>query len=92
MNAKSSDLKKFSDFKHQRSMVQIAYFINALQNIYKKHGTRKSFNREDMKEGIANFRKVFFELSHPSRTKKHVSNPGENSAAKRYPKMDGPKG
>ena len=36
-----------------------------------------------MQSAIHEFKKVFFEISHPLRTQKHVSDPLKNSAAKR---------
>lgn len=36
-----------------------------------------------IKDAITHFRQLFFEIHHPSRTLKHISNPTENSAAKR---------
>lgn len=66
------------------------YFFAALKNIYQKHGGlekvfSKNINKKtiDLKEQIINFRHVFFELNHPLRTLKHISNPADNSAAKR---------
>jgi uncharacterized protein (TIGR02757 family) len=68
----------------------LVFFILSLQNIYKKkNGLEILFTNgmkagaSDLQESIVNFRKVFFEIPHPLRTLKHVSNPAENSAAKR---------
>ena len=36
-----------------------------------------------MQKSIHHFRAMFFEIDHPERTKKHVSDPFNNSAAKR---------
>ena len=38
---------------------------------------------ESLEKAIIAFRSVFFEKDFPYRTQKHVSNPGDNSAAKR---------
>lgn len=68
----------------------LRYFILALRNIYKKHGGLEAvFSKGSSKAGftldtsIVNFRNTFFELEHPHRTQKHVSNPAEGSSAKR---------
>jgi len=36
-----------------------------------------------MPQSISHFKKIFFEINHPSRTRKHVSDPVEGSSAKR---------
>ncbi len=66
----------------------LGYFIKSLQNIYLNHGGleavfAKHATGENMQTAISGFKKVFFELSHPSRTQKHVSDPLKGSAAKR---------
>lgn len=92
LNFKNNDLKRFKKFKHRTfNGVDCVYFIKALQNIYKNHnGLEKIFNFSNWREKggeakatITNFRNVFFELPHPDRTQKHISNPTEGSAAKR---------
>ena len=37
----------------------------------------------DLQKRIHQFKKIFFELDHPARTKKHISDPLKGSAAKR---------
>jgi uncharacterized protein (TIGR02757 family) len=89
MNVKEKEFKRFADFKHRTfNGVDTIFFIKSLQNIYKNHGgLQQSFNfygKEDvLKNSITKFRELFFSISHPSRTGKHVSNPSENSASKR---------
>ena len=63
-------------------------FFLALSNIYKHHqGLEAVFSENStphsMQPAIHAFKKVFFEISHQSRTQKHVSDPLKNSAAKR---------
>ncbi len=63
-------------------------FINGLQNCYKKHhGLENIFtkNQEEnsMQQSITIFKNLFFEINHLPRTQKHISNPLNNSAAKR---------
>jgi uncharacterized protein (TIGR02757 family) len=91
LNHTEADLKLFKTFVHRTfNGLDCVYFIKALQNIYTNHrGIEKIFadgiNDTDTHpaNGINAFRKMFFELTHPVRTLKHVSSPADNSAAKR---------
>ena len=80
------DLIRFTDFKHRTfNSIDISFFIVSLKNIYNKHnGLEEVFsNSENMQTNISHFKQVFFEIEHPERTTKHVSDPLKNSAAKR---------
>jgi len=91
LNAKAKDLKRFDDFVHRTfNGVDAVFFMRSLQHIYKKHGSlERVFSAFQQQEpavtlnSIMHFREVFFSIPHPARTGKHVSNPGENSSAKR---------
>ena len=90
LNFKEPDLKTFENFVHRTfNATDLIYFLNALQHIYKNHGgLEKVFSQEyektkDIFDTITLFHNVFFELDHPLRTKKHLSNPAKGSAAKR---------
>jgi uncharacterized protein (TIGR02757 family) len=88
LSAKKKDLLRFETFVHRTfNGTDAIFFITSLQNIYKKHGgLEQVFNQPGLKtvsESIMNFRSVFFSISHPERTGKHISNPAENSSAKR---------
>ncbi len=85
MSEKTKDLKRFDGFVHRTfNSVDAVFFMKSLQNIYKKHGgLEKAFSNPDCKEAISNFRTLFFSIDYPHRTGKHVSNPSENSSAKR---------
>jgi uncharacterized protein (TIGR02757 family) len=90
MSAKEKDLKKFESFVHRTfNGTDVVFFIRSLQNIYKKHGGLEkafSLNKSDEQSvlnSIMNFRHIFFSIDYPERTKKHVSNPEDNSSAKR---------
>ena len=68
--------------------VDAIYFCKALQNIYIKYGGLEPLLLNKSRainyfESLAHFKTVFFELKHPLRTRKHISNPLNNSAAKR---------
>ena len=59
-----------------------------LKTIYKHHKGMESVLKPSIgdvnyQNSIANFKQIFFELSHESRTEKHISNPLKNSAAQR---------
>ena len=90
LSAEQKDFKKFDAFVHRTfNGVDAVYFMKALQNIYKMHGGLEkvflpsSNNGETTLNAITNFRKIFFSIEHPHRTGKHISNPAENSSAKR---------
>jgi len=65
------------------------YFITALQHIYRQlGGLEEVFNagyipNHSIKESIHNFRNVFFSFDHFQRTRKHIADPMNGSAAKR---------
>ncbi len=92
MSAREKDLKRFDNFKHRTfNGIDAVFFLKSLQNIYKEHkGLQEVFlfgssqkAEYTLLEAIMNFRSVFFSIPFPSRTGKHVSNPSENSSAKR---------
>lgn len=63
-------------------------FIKGLQHIYKNHdGLENVFHKHQdetsMQKSIHEFKKLFFEIDHQYRTQKHISDPLNNSAAKR---------
>ncbi len=66
----------------------LAFFVKALRNIYKNYGGIENiFNQyatnDSLQPAIHHFRKHFFEIKHPERTEKHVSDPFKGSAAKK---------
>ncbi|PRX49790.1 TIGR02757 family protein [Salegentibacter salegens] len=89
LNHSESDLESLTGFVHRTfNETDLIYFISALKNIYKHHGGIESIftqnaEKASLQPAIHEFKKVFFELPHPSRTQKHVSDPLKNSAAKR---------
>lgn len=94
MNAREKDLKRFENFKHRTfNGVDAVFFLKSLQNIYKKLGglqqafllDKQAFIDKDFSllKSITHFRSVFFSIPFPERTGKHVSNPAQNSSAKR---------
>ncbi len=89
MNHSERDLKDLSGFVHRTfNGVDLQYFVKALHHIYSYHqGLENVFNKHVQDEflytAIHEFKKVFFELPHPQRTEKHISDPLNSSAAKR---------
>ncbi|WP_026715140.1 TIGR02757 family protein [Flavobacterium daejeonense] len=89
MSHSESNLDQLGSFVHRTFNGQdFIGFIQSLQNIYKNHdGLEAVFakNQEEisMQKSISEFKKIFFEIPHLSRTQKHISNPLNNSAAKR---------
>lgn len=89
LNHKKTDLDKLRPFVHRTfNGNDCIQFIKSLQNIYQNHDGLESVfakngEKDSLQTSISNFKKVFFEKEHLQRTKKHVSDPLKNSAAKR---------
>ena len=89
INHQKSDLKPFKNFVHRTFNSEDLYqFIQSLEHIYKKHqGLEKTLaiigEKTTYIEAIHNLKNIFFEIPHLQRTKKHISDPLKNSAAKR---------
>ena len=83
------ELAKISAFVHRTfNGTDLHYFIKSLRNIYLNHGGlegvfKKYQAKRTLQPAISNFKSVFFELPHPKRTEKHISDPNKGSAAKR---------
>lgn len=86
---KESDLQRLVPFVHRTfNGYDLIQFIKSLEHIYKSHdGLEMVFAKHAEKTALQNsihqFKNTFFELEHLQRTKKHVSDPLKNSAAKR---------
>ncbi len=90
MSHTEKDLKSLLSFKHRTfNGIDAVFFIQALQNIYKFHGGPEQVfitgyeKEKNIYSAISYFRRIFFEIPHPERTGKHISNVEKNSAAKR---------
>ena len=89
MSHSETDLQRLDTFVHRTfNGLDFATFIRSLKNIYKNHqGLESVFAKNkdttDMQKSITDFKKIFFEVQHDYRTQKHVSDPSNNSAAKR---------
>ena len=89
MEAQESEIERFSGFVHRTfNDTDLTYFVRALRYIYKNHsGLEELFalhaEPDSLQPSIAAFKKTFFEIPHPKRSVKHVSDPSRGSAAKR---------
>ncbi len=89
MHHNDMQLERLDSFVHRTfNGTDFSFFIKSLQNIYKNHhGLEpiflKNAEKDSLQKSIAEFKIIFFEIEHPERTQKHVSNPLKNSAAKR---------
>lgn len=89
MSFNESKIEKLENFVHRTfNAVDFSSFIYGLQHIYKNHNGLESIfakNQTDnsLQASISEFKKLFFEINHQSRTQKHISDPTNNSAAKR---------
>jgi uncharacterized protein (TIGR02757 family) len=89
MSHNEEDLLRLESFVHRTFNAQdFGTFITSLKNIYENHnGLEAVFSQkkesETMQQRISEFKKIFFEVPHLYRTQKHVSDPMNNSAAKR---------
>lgn len=89
MNHSKEDLKNLVGFVHRTfNAKDLECFVKGLQHIYKHHnGLEHALSIKDdanhYKKPISDFKKLFFEIAHLDRTRKHISDPEKNSAAKR---------
>lgn len=89
MNHSENDLISLDNFVHRTfNGIDLKYFVQSLKNVYLEHkGLEAIFNKyaeaKSLQMSIHQFKQLFFELPHPSRSQKHVSDPLKNSAAKR---------
>lgn len=89
MSHTDNDLEALESFVHRTfNGGDFSTFIKSLKHIYQNHGGLESvFNKhqetDSMQKSIHEFKKLFFEIPHQNRTQKHISDPLNNSAAKR---------
>lgn len=88
MNASNSQIDTIDNIVHRTfNSEDFRYFIKALRNIYTNHqGLEKVFSNNadlNLQERLSNFKKIFFQLEHPLRTTKHISDPLKGSSSKR---------
>jgi len=89
INHRDRDLKGIDGCIHRTYFAEdFIYFIEALKYIYlEKGGIEAVFaryqNDVSLQPAIHEFGKIFFELPHNQRTRRHLSDPYKGSAAKR---------
>lgn len=89
MNHSESDLERLIPFVHRTfNGNDFVQFIKGLKHVYTKHdGLESVFSihaeLNSTQFAIHKFKSIFFELPHLERSRKHVSDPLNNSAAKR---------
>jgi uncharacterized protein (TIGR02757 family) len=90
LNFKTNDLGRFIHFKHRTfNGEDCVFFIRSLRNIYLKHGGLGNLlqnlylQHKNIVGVLSHFRNIFFEISYPDRTQKHVANVLKGASAKR---------
>ena len=84
------DLIPFKGFVHRTfNEFDLLCFFYSLRNIYENHGgleavfSKGGGRSRDIRKALIHFHNVFFEIPHLNRSRKHLGNPAEGSAAKR---------
>ena len=81
INHSEKDLKKLLKFVHRTfNGYDFIQFITSLRHIYINYGGlekvfAENIKNQSMHNSIHEFKKIFFEIPHTERTKKHVSDP-----------------
>ena len=89
MSHQEHHLERLESFVHRTfNGEDFKYFITALKHIYSNHGGLESIfiNHQtefSLQPAIHALNKIFFEIEHPQRTRKHVADPMKGSVAKR---------
>jgi uncharacterized protein (TIGR02757 family) len=89
MSHNNQQLERLDGFVHRTfNHIDLVQFIKSLKHIYENKGGLEvlfsSFATEDsVQPAIHHFKKTFFEIQHPARTTKHISDPLNGSAAKK---------
>ena len=89
MNHQEHHLEQLEGFVHRTfNAIDFTHFIKALQHIYTNHnGLENVFQKHQtvtsLQPAIHELKNFFFEIPHPQRTTKHISDPLKGSAAKR---------
>ena len=89
MEHREHHLESLEGFVHRTfNATDLRFFILSLKNIYQNHQGlesvfAKNATKDSLQTSIHRFKKIFFEIGHPPRTQKHISDPLKGSAAKR---------
>lgn len=89
MSHNEVQLERLEDFVYRTfNSTDLRFFIRALRFIYQEYGGLEGvFNKwqstDSLQPAIHELKQLFFSTPHPDRTRKHLSDPGTGSAAKR---------
>uniref|UniRef100_UPI00404A6EAD TIGR02757 family protein n=1 Tax=Flavobacterium sp. TaxID=239 RepID=UPI00404A6EAD len=89
MSHQEHQLERLETFVHRTFNGQdFKYFIKALKHVYLVHGGLESIftkyqTENSLQPAIHELNRIFFEIEHPQRTRKHVADPMKGSVAKR---------
>ncbi len=90
LGAGTDELRRVETFAHRTFQgIDFSYFIRSLKNIYTRRGgleevfTTGYRQNRSVRDALIHFRNIFFEIEHPLRTLKHVSDVSRGSAGKR---------
>ncbi|MBP5996116.1 MAG: TIGR02757 family protein [Crocinitomicaceae bacterium] len=89
MSHQEHQLERLENFVHRTfNSEDLKYFIKALKHVYSIHGGLESIfikyqTENSLQPAIHELNKIFFEIEHPQRTRKHVADPMKGSVAKR---------
>jgi uncharacterized protein (TIGR02757 family) len=88
MSHDPEQLERFDNFVHRTfNATDFKTFVRGLKHIYQNHHGLEavfiSVENNSVQKNISDFKKKFFEIEHEQRTQKHISDPLNNSAAKR---------
>lgn len=89
MSHHENQLELLDNFVHRTfNGEDFKYFIKALKHVYSIHGGLESIftkyqTENSLQPAIHELNRIFFEIEHPQRTRKHVADPMKGSVAKR---------
>ena len=89
MSHQEHQLERLENFVHRTfNGEDFKYFIKALKHVYIVHSGLESIftkyqTENSVQPAIHQLNKIFFEIEHPQRTRKHVADPMKGSVAKR---------
>jgi uncharacterized protein (TIGR02757 family) len=88
--ASPEEMKSVSRFVHRTiNGEDMVFFIKSLRNIYLNHSgleplfTDSYLINKEIHTALIHFHKVFFSIPHPERSRRHIADAGNGSAAKR---------
>lgn len=89
INHQEHHIEKLDNFVHRTfNAIDAKFFIRSLKNIYLHHGGLESVisagcSPDSIIPALGDFHETFFAIPHPARSRKHLSNPGKGSSAKK---------